>query len=202
MVAEAIISTYMPDGSPNAAPMGVIQKDRESVLIKPYVETQTYRNLCSRRCAVVNITDDVELFYRTAFKEVNPGGSLPLKWFERAKLVDAPRLKMADAFVEVGVEQVKVSGPRAEVTCRVELIDVSNLAIKPYCRARFAAIESIVHATRVKELLRRGESSEADVLLKLIEHYSSLINRVHPRSSYAEVVSSLLKLLREQRRKL
>jgi hypothetical protein len=192
MIAETLVSTYTVDGLPNAAPMGVIRKSRESVLIRPYVKTLTYQNLRSQRCAVVNITDDPDLFYRTAFKEANPGGKLPLEWFERAKLVNAPRLKMADAFLEVNVKQMKRRGSRAEVVCDVKLVELSNLTVKPYCRAHFAAIESVIHATRVKEFLKSGKSAEANALLKLIEHYRDITSRVYPGSSDARIIESLL----------
>src|SRR4030042_727868 len=72
----------------------------------------TYKNLQRKRCAVINVTSNAELFFRTAFKEANNDGEMPLEWFEKAETVDAPRLRMADAFIEVNV--VKISPLDAE----------------------------------------------------------------------------------------
>jgi len=96
-IGETIVSTYSSDGQPNAAPMGVVIEGHERLLIRPYVSSLTYRNLQAKRCAVVNVTSNPEMFYLTAFKEANPDGKLSPELFEKAETVDAPRLRAADA---------------------------------------------------------------------------------------------------------
>src|SRR2546426_523945 len=52
-------------GTVNFAPMGV-EWGEEEIVIKPFLETATFKNLRATRAAVVNLTDDVLLFARAA----------------------------------------------------------------------------------------------------------------------------------------
>src|SRR2546423_5405358 len=45
--------------------MGVEWGD-ETIVLKPFLETTTYRNIVATRAAVVNLTDDVRVFARAA----------------------------------------------------------------------------------------------------------------------------------------
>jgi hypothetical protein len=82
IVVETILSTYNPDGQPNAAPMGILMKNEQCVTIKLYKSSSTYQNLVSRRCGVINITSDPEVFFLSAFKEANPNAKIPREWCE------------------------------------------------------------------------------------------------------------------------
>lgn len=193
-IMETIVSTYDVKGLPTAAPMGVKTEDMRHVIVRPYTSTLTYKNLQSRKCAVINVTSNPELFYRTAFKEANPEGKIPLKWFEKAETVDAPKLRQAEAFVEVSVANIRlVDTERAEILCNVQLIRASSLLPQAYCRATFATIEAIIHATRVKLFLAgdRQKREQAYRLMKLIDHYNAMVQRVAPNSPYSAVMTNL-----------
>lgn len=195
-ILEAIVSTYDANGQPTAAPMGVKTEDMKRIIIRPYTSTLTYKNLQSKRCAVINITSNPELYYRTAFKEANPEGKIPAEWFEKAETVDAPRLRMAEAFVEVSVVDIKMPRTeRAEVICNVQLIKMSRLLPKAYCRAVFATIEAIIHATRVRLFLSsdRQKRKKAYRLIKLVEHYNNVVNSVAPNTHYSEIMADLIR---------
>ncbi len=105
IISETIVSTFNANGEPNAAPMGVTMENHEQLVIRPFISTSTYKNLQTRKCAVVNLTADPELFYITAFKEVVPDGKLPPALFGKARFVDAPKLLTADAQIEVSVRK-------------------------------------------------------------------------------------------------
>jgi hypothetical protein len=191
-ILETIVSTYSADEQPTAAPMGVKTGDMKHILIRPYISTLTYTNLQSKRSAVINVTSNPELYYRTAFKEANREGKIPLEWFEKAETVDAPRLRMADAFVEASVVDVKLSGTeRAEVLCSVGLIKSSSLLPKVYCRASFATIEAVIHATRVKLFIAGDRQKQAYRLIELIEHYDAIVNCVAPKSRCSAIMADL-----------
>ena len=135
-IAETIVSTYSADGQPNAAPMGATTDSLQRLILRIYTSSLTYKNLQSQRCAVINVTSDPEIFYRTAFKEANPKGRLPQEWFEKAETVDAPILRTADAHIEVTVEDVTpLDAEKAEVTCEVKLVQASPVLPQAYCRA-------------------------------------------------------------------
>ena len=69
MILETILTTQDPAGAANCAPMGVEWGDEE-IVIKPFLETTTFRNLRDTGVAVVNLTDDVMLFAQAALVEV------------------------------------------------------------------------------------------------------------------------------------
>jgi hypothetical protein len=195
LIAETVVSTYNMQGQPNAAPMGVTMENTQRLALRIYTSSLTYRNLQAKRCAVVNVTSDPEIFYRTAFKEANPKGMVPLEWFEKAETVDAPRLRAADAHVEVAVaDMVPFDAERAKVTCAVKLVQASNVLPRAYCRASFATIEAIIHATRVKAFLTRADEQKREQALKLMETIKQcrdVVNRVAPNSRYSETMADL-----------
>lgn len=191
-VHEVILSTYDDDGSPRAAPMGVTTENLAHVVVKPYLTTSTYRNMRLRRCAVANVTNDPELFYHTAFKEEIFGGKLPSDWFGNAITVKAPRLKSAYAFLELSVRNVIKEGKKARIVCDVKLAEKRKFSVGPYCRATFATIESIIHATRVREFLKEGAVEEANRLVKLIKYYRNLVKRTNPSSTCEKILDDLI----------
>ena len=193
-ISETIVSTYDTDGQPNAAPMGAVIEDNERLLIRPYTSSLTYKNLQTKRCAVANVTSNPELFYLTAFKEANPDGKLSPELFEKAEAVDAPRLRAADATVEVSVAETRsFDAERAEFLCNVQLVAASKALPKVYCRAQFATIEAIIHATRIKPFLM-GDKQEQECafrLMELVEVCSDVVDRTAPESRYSEIMADL-----------
>jgi hypothetical protein len=195
-IIETVVSTYNVDGQPNAAPMGAIMENEQHIIIRLYNSSLTYRNLLSKRCAVINVTSDVEMFYRTTFKEANPTGEIPAEWFEKAETVDAPRLRSADAIVEISLAKTKpIDDERTEAVCDVKLVKATKTFPKAYCRALFATVEAIIHATRVKAYLNGNEKQreQARKLLEAIELYRDVVNRVAPNSRYVEIMTDLTK---------
>ena len=65
MIIESIVTTLDGQGSANFAPMGVEWGEQE-IVVKPYRETTTYRNLLATGEAVVNLVDDVLYFVKGA----------------------------------------------------------------------------------------------------------------------------------------
>lgn len=194
-VLEVIVSTYGTDYTPNAAPMGIMIEDTDRMIIRPYTTTQTYRNILFHKCAVVNITSDPIIFYRTALKDKNHDNEIPQDWFEKSDFVDAPKLRMADAYVEVKtIEMENTKGGRARVLCEVlNVSPILKIAPKGYCRATSALMESIIHATRIKVFLSRDEKGRAEDLIKLVKHYDDVVKRVAPSSFYSDAMKGILK---------
>jgi hypothetical protein len=198
VIYETIVSTRAPDGTPNAAPMGVRSFDGRTLMLLPFKSTRTYRNLLATRTAVANITDDPQLFYDTALKEGTP---CPREMFEEAKHVEAPRLTHAESIIELTVSSIRDEGPdRARVDCDPVYSEVLQLRPKPYCRGKLAAMEAIIHATRVKVFLKEGRREEADRLIQSILSYKALAERIGPKSSYLKVIEDVVAKVREWER--
>jgi len=196
IVVETILSTYNPDGQPNAAPMGILMKNEQCVKIKLYKSSSTYQNLVSRRCGVINITSDPEVFFLSAFKEANPNAKIPYEWFEKADILDAPKLHSADATVEISIQKLTpINAEKTEAVCDVKLVKATKALPKVYCRALFATIEAIIHATRIKIFLSgdKRQREQTSMLMENIAYCRETVNRVAPNSRYAEIMTELTK---------
>lgn len=196
MIVETVLSTYSPDGQPNAAPMGIFMKNQQCVTIRLYNSSSTYQNLLTRKCAVINITSDVEVFFLSAFKEANPNAKIPLEWFEKAETLNAPKLRMSEATVEISIAKMTpIDAEKTEAVCDVKLIKATKIFPKVYCRALFATFEAIIHATRIKVFLTGDEKQrdQATMLMKNVALCRETVNRVAPDSRYAEIMTDLTK---------
>jgi hypothetical protein len=203
IIAETISSTYNPNGAPNAAPMGVTMQDSQTVNLNIFNSSQTNRNLRKNRCAVINATSNIEIYYKTAFKEANPEGKLPKEWFEKAEVVNAPKLRLAEATIEVSVVNMQPVGvEKTKFSCNVEKVNVVKIFPQVYCRALPATLEAIVHATRVKEFLKdQNKKVHVNQLLQAIHNCSDLVNRTAPNSLYSVVMADLIKRIESWRNK-
>jgi len=193
-ISETIVSTCDSKGKPNAAPMGVELKNNNQLVIRPFVSSLTYKNIQATQSAVVNLTFDPKLFYVTAFKEANPNGKLDVNFFEKAKTVSAPRLKFAKAFIEVSVKETRCIGAeRADFLCSIQHVEYEKTLPEVYCRAQFATIEAIIHATRIELFLKGTEQQQKrDLkLLDLVNVCQDVVNRTAPDSVYSEIMNDL-----------
>ena len=67
MIIETIVTTTDAAGAVNIAPMGVEWTGGgDPPVLKPFLETATYRNITATGVAVVNLIDDVRVFARAA----------------------------------------------------------------------------------------------------------------------------------------
>ncbi len=201
IIEETIVSTYNTDGKPNAAPMGVVMNDEHHLIINVFNSSTTYSNIKANRCAVVNLTSHIEVFYKTAFKEANPDGKLPKDWFEKAKVVNAPKLRLADATIEVSVNDLTpIDTVKTSVDCNVDLVQATLKYPQVHCRAMAATLEAIIHATRIKALMNdEKEQKHVSKLLETVDDCNEVVNRVAPNSSYSNVMADLMKKINSWR---
>jgi hypothetical protein len=197
IIAETILSTYNADGTPNAAPIGVTMIDDDHLSINFFNSSRTLSNVKAKRCAVVNVTGNIEVYYETAFKEVNPESALPQEWFEKAQIIDAPKLSGADATVEVSMYHLEaLSQEKARVLFKVRSLQASQTYPQVYSRGFGAALEAIVHATRVKALAKdKQQQVHVRELVEKIAACNQVVVHVAPGSSYSAVMDDLLKMI-------
>jgi len=191
-VYETILSTYDPDGKSTAAPMGMIPKSSRRFIIRIFKGTLTFKNMQRLRCGVVNLTSNPEIFYKTAFKQTSGFRPLRVKWFEKARAVKAPRLRSADAKIEFRINKIEdLDDLRSEVACEAERIDLRRTLPNGYCRGAFAAIECIIHATRIQQYLSESRLEPAEKLIALVNYYKDLADRVSPGSKYVSIIHKI-----------
>jgi hypothetical protein len=192
-IVEVIVSTYGADGKPNAAPMGATMQNESEIALKLFNSTLTLKNLKLTKAAVLNVTSDINLFYKTTFKEVNPEGKLSQDLFTKSKTVNAPKLKAAEGTVEVTVKALTaIDNERTMAVCELQYLDSQELPTKAYCRAHAATIESLIHATRIKVFIKDEKRRETvEKLMALFNECKDIIKKTAPVSTYAEIMLEL-----------
>ena len=139
MIIETIVTTVDPGGSINFAPMGVEWGD-ETIVLKPFLETTTFRNLSVTRSAVVNLTDDVMLFAQGAI-------SSPQFPSAPATVVKGAVLEAACSWRELELVSIDATPPRSRIEARVVHRGFRREFIG-FNRARHAVLEAAILATR------------------------------------------------------
>jgi uncharacterized protein len=143
LVVETVVSTLGETGAPHFAAMGVVWGD-ERIVIRPYTTTRTFRHLRQYTDAVVNVTDDVLLFAKSALTHERLD-------HRPASRVRGVVLEGACHWREVTVERIVLApdAPRADVLTRV----VTGGAERPFvglCRAKHAVVEASILASRLR----------------------------------------------------
>jgi hypothetical protein len=160
VIIETIVTTVGADGVVNFAPMGVEWGDT-SIVLKPFIETATYRNLVATRAAVVNLTDDVRVFARGAIS--NPTyPTIP------AAVVQGVVLADCCSWREVEVSAVDSAPPRSRIETTVVHSGVNREFIG-FNRARHAVLEAAIYATRLHLLERSFIESEMARLQTIVD---------------------------------
>ncbi len=139
MILETILTTQDSAGTVHCAPMGV-EWGEEEIVIKPFLETTTLRNLRATGVAVVSLTDDVMLFAQAAISDAR-FPTFP------AAVVPGVVLEAACSWREVRVHAIDTTPPRARVVTTVVHRGVRREFIG-FNRARHAVLEAAILATR------------------------------------------------------
>lgn len=160
MIIETIVTTMDPDGAVNFAPMGV-EWGEEVIVLKPFLETTTFRNVSATRVAVVNLTDDVMLFAQGAISSPRfPAGP--------AAVVRGVVLEAACSWREVEVTAMDDTPPRSRIETRVVHRGVRREFLG-FNRARHAVLEAAILATRTHLLPAEQIRSEYERLQVIVD---------------------------------
>jgi uncharacterized protein len=160
VIIETIVTTLSPDGDVNVAPMGV-EWGEEALVLKPFLETATYRNVAATGAAVVNLIDDVRVFACAAISNpVYPGFA--------AVAVRGVVLADCCSWREMKLRTLDATPPRA----RIEMAVVHHGTRREFIgfnRARHAVLEAAIYATRVHMLPRTYLESELARLQVIVD---------------------------------
>ena len=160
MIVETIVTTIAEDGTLNFAPMGVEWGD-EAIVLKPFLETTTYRNIAASRAAVVNLTDDVRIFARAAI-------SSPQYESSPATVVRGVVLAGCCSWRELEVQTIDSTPPRSRIEMKVVHRGTHREFIG-FNRARHAVLEAAIYATRLHLLPRSFIDSEMARLQVIVD---------------------------------
>ena len=147
MIIETIVTTTNASGAVNIAPMGIDWTGgSEPPVLKPFLETVTYRNISETGVAVVNLIDDVRIFARAAIS--NPEYPvLP------ATAIRGAVLENGCSWLELTVRSIDNTPPRSRIETTVVHRGFRREFIG-FNRARHAVLEAAIYATRVHMLER------------------------------------------------
>ena len=148
MIIETIVTTVDSQGGVNIAPMGLewTGRDDESPVLKPFLETVTYRNVVATGVAVVNLIDDVRVFAQAAI-------SKPSFPEDPAVVVQGFSLRDACSWREIRVKSIDSTPPRSRIDTEIVHHGFRREFIG-FNRARHAVLEAAIYATRVHMLER------------------------------------------------
>ena len=151
MIVETIVTTVDDGGAVNCAPMGV-EWGEETLVLKPFVETATYRNVLATDTAVVNLVDDVRIFAQAAV--ANPR-------YPTVPAVAVRGVVLADccSWREAEVRAIDRTPPRSRLEMAVVHHGIRREFIG-FNRARHAVLEAAIYATRLHLLSRDFIESE------------------------------------------
>lgn len=160
MIIETLFTSTDAAGVLNIAPMGVEWGD-DTLVVKPFLETTTFRNLRDTGVGVVNIVDDVLLLAQaavaTATAPVHPAVRVP------GMVLDA-----ACSWREVEVVRIDDTPPRSRIETRVVHRGVQRELIG-FNRARFAVLEAAILATRTHLLPAREIRDQYERLQVIVD---------------------------------
>ena len=164
MIVETIVTTVAQDGEVNCAPMGVEwnpDAEPESIVLKPFLETATYRNVLATRAAVVNLIDDVRVFAKAAIS--NPAyQTVPAQAVRGVVLADACSWR------ELEVTAIDSTPPRSRIDTRTVHRQIRREFVG-FNRARHAVLEAAIYATRVHLLPREFLLGEVERLQVIVD---------------------------------
>jgi hypothetical protein len=159
MIIESIITTLDSQGAINFAPMGVEWGD-DLIVVKPFLETTTFRNIQATGAAVVNLTDDVVLFAQAAISSPQyPAGP--------ATVVRGAVLDAACSWRELEVRSIDATPPRSRIETRV-VHHGTRREFLGFNRARNAVLETAILSTRLHLIPRAEIESELAKLQTIV----------------------------------
>jgi uncharacterized protein len=152
MIIETVVTTLDEAGQPNFAAMGVVWGE-ETITIRPFTNTRTYRNLTRSGEAVVNVTDNVLIFSKSALSRAT-FPAFPAARVRGVVLEDSCHWREVRLRPHIGAKPGSAPEPgsadgRAEI-----LTDVVGRGLRrPFsglCRAKHAVVEASIIASRLR----------------------------------------------------
>jgi len=190
LLYETIITTQDANRKPNAAPIGVICRGVNEVVIYLHEGSQTSRNIKANRRFIVNILKDPLRFVESTL------GTPPLNHFDQYR--DDFYLKDTDAFFSATVKDIKDIvkkddlGPSklSIITAEVDDIKIKRDQVEPLNRAIFAILEALIYLSRMEI----ADKDTAEIYSEKIRDMSRIVSRVGG-SEHKKAMNTILEAL-------
>lgn len=200
--AEIVLTTFGPNGIPHASTVGMKASGKSKVMLRVFTDTETFRNLVESKAAVVNIVRDVRLLAALALKALLKFDERKLS-FMSSKYVNAPRLKAAEAYVEIEVKNLRMEeifdelgkSEVAHIETEIKHIEAQTSHVQPFKRSESFVIESAVLATKVLETMKKGKVKTGARIFREIVSYEKKCRLVASDSEDCRVISKIVSSL-------
>ena len=194
LLYETIITTQNRNGVPNAAPIGVICKNKNEIVLNLFEGTHTLENIKANSQFVVNILKDPLVFVGCTTGDLSPD--------HFKKHGDAFYIKNTDAFFTASVTSFKeiekednISKSKMTIIkAHVNEVIIKKESVEPLNRAIFVIIESLVYLTRIKMV----DENTAKEYLERIHEMSRTVNRVGSLD-HKKAMQNILKYIENDR---
>lgn len=192
LLYETIVTTRNPDGTPNAAPIGVVCKNATEVVVYLHQGSQTFENVKREKSFGVNILRDPMIFVESTV------GNLDNTKFE--PYLDYFSIKGTEAFFTVQVTREKLVQRQDHLgtsTVNVVTASVGELVknqehVHSLNRAIYGIIEALIYLSRIDMV---SEEEKKEYLAKLGET-SRVVNKVGSKE-HKKAMKKILEYLRE-----
>ena len=155
MIRESIVITTDLKKKPHVVPMG-ITFNKKKLFISPFIPSKTYLNLKANPYAVINFTDDVNIFVDALLGKKN------FK-MQSTKKIKSFYLKNALSYIEVKVTKFIENKIRPKFECKI-LKETSIDSFKGFNRAQLSVIEAAILVSRIDILPKEKIKKEINYL--------------------------------------
>jgi len=175
LLYETILTTRNPDGTPNAAPIGVICKNNEEVVFYLHKGSKTFDNVHREKSFHVNILNDPLVFVESTIGNLESGEF-------QADNANGFFIKSAEAFFRAEVTSEKLiqrkdhlgTSTTNVIQARVVRVVKNQEHVQPLNRAIYGIIEALVYISRINIV----SEDEKNDYLKQMSEISRLVNKV------------------------
>ena len=143
MIRESIVITTDLKNKPHIAPMGITFQ-KKKLIISPFIPSKTYLNLKENPYAVINFTDNVNIFVDTLLGKK----SFTIK---PTKKIKSFFLKDSLSYLEIKVIKFIENKVRPKFECKI-IKETSLNTFKGFNRAQSSVIEAAILVSRLNIL--------------------------------------------------
>lgn len=152
-ITETIVTTLSAEGLPNAAPMGVVRRG-DSLFIRMFPGTRTYRNVGETKQLVVNIVTDPLIYVISAFEDLNCS-------------FYTSRPDMPPTIAEASAWAFCKAAPDGVVRLTPVEVEIVRKAVPRFSRGFASVLDATITGTRLQFLGEAGKARirEAEVIV-------------------------------------
>lgn len=174
LLYETIVTTRNPDGTPNAAPIGVVCKKEDEVVLYLFKGSKTFDNVKREKSFYVNILKDPLIFTQSTI------GNLDNTEFKSHE--DGFSIKKAEAFFQAEVSHAKEvqrkdhQGTSTQMVIQAKVQEIVKIKehVEPLNRAIYGIIGALIYLSRMDIV----SEDEKKANLENINEISRVVNKV------------------------